>query len=273
MWKALELLCCQRPRTNFTKARDRGLAGETRSERPEDPDSFVFGQSIALADEAICADSEERHEALISNSKNLRSDSNEMSQGSTTPEGVICFPDEGSTASESEEVEEATSKVATAMLRHWRQSESFTQAKLVQALAGRLQITAKKYEAGTFSAKAKERFFVIIGQEAFLGGLNLQKDCRLVASSLELAWFKSKAAYTEHQAPAGSIPLHQVRDCSTGAPASRHPNLEDSVRGQTVVVSSLGPSGPHQLEVVCESKQMAEYWSRDLQDLVAMVRH
>jgi len=403
MWKAVDLLGCQRPRTNFTQARDRRLAGATPEKRSENPDSFVFGHSTALADEAsqlvvrvlsaelppfdsvfglgldlfilvhleedgqeqllgrsstiwmctrrpcwdftcpktsvdskailhfkvMCesfagwgeswcfgstsasirslheasrklqlslksgsefkgllnvevdlsgleAGDSERPTEVVSSSKSLktsRSDSNTnslSSQGSTLPEQVGGLPDACSTASESEE--EDTNKVATAMLRHWRQSESFTQAKNFQELAGRLQLSAKKYEVGKFYKAAKARFFVIIGQEAFLGGLNLQETNRLLASSLELAWFESKTAFTERQAPLGSIPLHQVRSCSMGVSASRYANLDETSRSQMVVVSSLGPSGPKQLEVICESKQTAKTWSQDLRDMVSMVK-
>ncbi|CAJ1446880.1 unnamed protein product [Effrenium voratum] len=224
----------------------------------------------------LCCQRPRQPKALHPENQEQNSFSFGGSQGSTTPEAPQSSFD-GSTASESEE--EPTSKVATAMLKHWRHSESFTQAKLVQDLAAKLQLNAKKYEAGSFftAAKAKEGFFAVIGQEAFLGGLNLRSVSSMgkssLGKSLELAWFDNKAAYTERRAFAGSISLHQVQGSSVGPPAgSRYANLDEVTRGQMVVICTLGPAGFGQLEVLCESRERAETWSRSLQDLVSMVR-
>ncbi|CAJ1401145.1 unnamed protein product [Effrenium voratum] len=184
----------------------------------------------------LCCQRPRQPKALHPENQEQNSFSFGGSQGSTTPEAPQSSFD-GSTASESEE--EPTSKVATAMLKHWRHSESFTQAKLVQDLAAKLQLNAKKYEAGSFftAAKAKEGFFAVIGQEAFLGGLNLRSVSSMgkssLGKSLELAWFDNKAAYTERRAFAGSISLHQVQGSSVGPPAgSRYANLDEVTRGQ-----------------------------------------
>lgn len=380
MWKAVELLCCYRPRTNWTEARHRGMATPAGN---DNPDSFVFG--IATNDEAleifvrviganlpesagnpdlyvlVYLEAEGKGKELLGRSttiwrsntpswhfacpatqvfgdsgvlhfqvmceslggwgeswcfgatsaslqslrkvrkcqltlkdakefkdfkgalnvevlvteplakrasaeSHLRKDSNNsmiLSQASTTPQTGASDPvqdtnETRSTASESEgESREPGSSVATAMLKHWRQSQNFNHAKMAQEFANRLQLNAKKPE-GKFYAKVKDRFFAVIGQEAFLGGL-LRKESTLAAASLELAWFESKAAYTEHHAPIGSIPLRDVQSCSRSS--------EDAKTSRVVVQTNGGP----QLEVICEN-EVAERWARDLEHLVAMVK-
>lgn len=209
------------------------------------------------------------------------------SEGSTTPEVPHRFPRQGkslacsSSESDTEQDEEVSeqdltpsSRVADAMMRHWQSKRS----NALEELVARLQLEASFMRKGwnVFRpGNAKDpKFFAVIGKQNMLGK-KLSKAVQGASrrASMELAWFEGKQAWLEHKAPLGSLTFDKIQGCSAGAPdGDLYKGMDGACRNSLVIICFLGPSGADQIEILCNSPESAEQWSRDLQEILYRAR-
>lgn len=209
------------------------------------------------------------------------------SEGSTTPEvpqrspqqqGKACSSGESDTEQDEEVSEQdltPSSRVADAMMRHWQSKRT----NALEELVARLQLEASFMRQKGWNVfrpgNAKEpKFFTVIGKQNMLAK-KLSKSVQVASrrASMELAWFEGKQAWLEHKAPLGSLSFDKIQGCSAGAPdGDLYKGMDVACRNSLVIICFLGPSGADQIEILCNSPESAEQWSRDLQEILYRAR-